>query len=143
MVFPYRKDETTKRYVGVEFEVLPVEIANHLLANREVLSGRSNDKGSAWFWYGRSQAIQETDNRKLVVTPVVHPQEPLKTYIVPEGVLVYSGMFITEIPGGLSLEEIKEITESEDFGRYVRLMGKNMGGDYKNLATPLVKQYRF
>ncbi len=143
MVFPYRKDESTKRYIGVEFEVLPVEIANHLLANREILSGRSNDKGSAWFWYGRSQAIQETDSRKLVVTPVVHPQEPLKTYIVPEGVLVYSGMFITEIPGGLSLEEIKEITESEDFGRYVRLMGKNMGGDYKNLATPLVKQYRF
>lgn len=143
MVFPYRKDELTKRYVGVEFEVLPVEIANHLLANREILSGRSNDKGSAWFWYGRSQAIQETDNRKLVVTPVVHPQEPLKTYIVPEGVLVYSGMFITEIPGGLSLEEIKEITESEDFGRYVRLMGKNMGGDYKNLATPLIKQYKF
>lgn len=138
ILFPYRYDKTLNKFVGLEFDELSPEVKEHFEKNKQALEKRSIDKGSSWFWFGRSQAIQETNKRKLVFSPLVAPNSNVKAYIVPAGTVVYSGLFITEIEGGLPLETVKAIVESNEFGKYARLVGKNMSGGYKSINTKQV-----
>jgi hypothetical protein len=57
-----------------------------------------------------------------------------------DNTLVYSGMFIT-----MKREEDAEIVRktlmSNEFCRYVKLIGKNMAGGYKSFNTAAVKNF--
>lgn len=145
MFFPYV--ELNGKFIGItekKFETDSPELYHYFNKLKTSLASRSLDKNSLWFWYGRSQAIQETSKRKLVITPVVNPQtEKLDTFIVPENILVYSGLFITETIQNFPLEEIQKIIESTNFMKYCSLLGKDMSGGYKNINAPLIKNYKY
>ena len=59
---------------------------------------------------------------------------------VDDDTLVYSGMFIT-----MKMEKDAEIVRkallSDEFCRYVKLVGKNMAGGYKSFNTAAVKNF--
>lgn len=149
MIFPYRKNNRNNKFEGITEEQLKgyPEACEILSMNRLQLENRSLEKDSLWFWY-RSQSIQETDKRKIVFSPVISPsQTTIKTYVLPANTLVYSGLFITEndtdlFSNNLSIPEIQEIIESEDFLKYCRIVGKDMSGGYKSVSSSMVKRYR-
>lgn len=151
MIFPYHKNPLNNRFEGITEELLAKhsEIFDFLTKNKEKLEKRSLEKGSLWFWY-RNQSVQETDKRKLVFNHIVGPQqEKVSAYIIPANTLVYGGFFVTEqetndlFSSAMSLEEVQKIIESPDFIRYVRIVGKDMNGGYKEFSTVHMKKFRF
>ncbi len=145
IIFPYEKNDQGK-YVGVTEKKLAEEnseLHQHLLYHKKKLTERSIDKNTEWFWYGRTQAIQETEKEKLVFSHIISPgQSCIKAFILPANTLVYSGLFITEVAGGKSLKALKKIIESEEFTHYCRMVGKDMSGGYKSFGTPAVKKFK-
>lgn len=148
IIFPYTMRNGKFKGISEEELALSPVVFNYLLKNKDKLSNRSLDKGSSWFWYGRSQSIQETNKKKIVFSPVISPvQGTIKTYVLPANTLVYSGLFITEndsdlFSNNLSIPEIQEVIESEDFLKYCRIVGKDMSGGYKSVSSSMVKRYK-
>jgi len=148
IIFPYVKSGT--KFKGITEESLTESPIVHdiLVKNKEKLSARSLDKGSSWFWYGRSQSIQETDKEKIVFSPIIGPnQEIIKTYVIPANTLVYSGLFITVNDTSLfeepfTIQEIRNIVESETFIKYCRIVGKDLSGGYKSVSSNMIKKYK-
>lgn len=146
IIFPYKK--VSDRFVGIDENELSMseDVYQYLLNNKDSLSSRSLDKGSNWFWYGRSQSIQEMGKAKLVFNPVIrHDQERIDAYIIPEGVIVYSGLMITvdeALDNEFSLLDFKNIVESEEFLKYCRIVGKDFSNNYKVVYSGMVKKFK-
>lgn len=142
ILFPYITDGDKVRGLS-ENELSQHEKAHkYLLTHKEDLETRDSDKSALWFHYGRSQGIGNMLKEKLVFSHVVHPdQTHIRAFILPMETVVYSGLFVTAIADGLSLEQIKEVIESEDFCRYVKLTGKDMSGGYKTFGAKNVKLF--
>lgn len=148
IIFPYQKID--KKFVGlseVELSKYP-EAQEFLLKNKEFLINRSLEKDSLWFWY-RSQSLQETDKEKLVFSHIIGPNQTIiKTYKVPANTIVYGGFFITENNASdlfsevSSLNDIQKIVESEDFINYLKIVGKDKNGGYKEFSTSNMKKFR-
>ena len=144
IVFPYRRHNDRIEVID-EFMLSNIYFGAHafFLANEEELLARDRDKGSLWYAYGRSQGLQAIDQPKLTVSHVVAPsQTKLQAHILAADVVVYSGLFLTELAGGLTLEEIKAVLESDDFCRWVKIHGKDMGGGYKSFTAKTLKAYQ-
>lgn len=142
IIFPYRKVEGS--FKGISEQELSESpwVYAHLLNNKELLSKRSLEKGSDWFWYGRSQSLQETDKEKIVFSHVISPtQTKIQAYLIPANTLVYSGLFITAKDNS-SLSTIRKIIESADFLQYCRIVGKDLGGSYKTVSSAMVKKFK-
>ena len=138
ILFPYEK-------IGSRWVVIPEGKMvkdfpltwEYLLQNREELEKRDMDKGTLWYEYGRSQAIQSVHKNKIIVDILVNGKINLE--IVDKGTMVYSGIFITA--GKKTLLRIKGELEKQDFLKYARILGKDMQGDYKSINTAIIKQY--
>jgi adenine-specific DNA-methyltransferase len=145
IIFPYHMDAVTSICTPMNEEWIkenfPVGYA-HLLSNKEELLTRDLDKNAAWHQYGRSQGLNNMYRRKLVMNHVLSSKaKTLKVHELAADVIVYSGLFITEKEGGMKLEEIKELLESEEFCKYVLLCGKNKSGGFKEISTKTIKEY--
>lgn len=142
IIFPYVADGDKVRGLSEEELIQHTKAHAYLLTHKEDLETRDSDKSALWFHYGRSQGIGNMLKEKLVFSHVVHPdQKNIKAFILPMETVVYSGLFITATAEGLSLEQIKEVIESEDFCRYVKLTGKDMSGGYKTFGAKNVKAF--
>lgn len=143
IIFPYLVRDG--KVVGMNERDVEREYPNlhaYLLEHKPLLSGRSLDRNASWFWYGRSQALQATFKEKLVFSPILGPgQNRVNAWIVPAGVVVYSGLFITAKPSSPPLTDCKTVIEHPDFCRYVRIVGKDMRGGYKNVSSKTVANY--
>lgn len=143
IIFPYVEDNGKLRG-ATELEIQEdMSIYNHLLDNKDILTARSIDNNSLWFWYGRSQALKKTGHRKLVISPLVSPtQTSVNCYQVPAGTVVYSGIFICELDSnGLSLDMVESVLKSDAFIAHCRLFGKNMRGGYHAVSAPVIKNF--
>lgn len=144
IIYPYKTMDG--KVVGLTEEELsqyPV-IHAYFLQHKDALLKRNKDKSAAWFHYGRSQGLTNLSKRKIVFSHVMRgDQRTVKAFIVPENTVVYSGLYITETLGGLPLEEIVKVVESEDFCRYLKLHGKDMSGGYKSVGNKPVKAFQF
>ena len=143
MFFPYYEDKNGKivGYKEEEIKKSAPNIYKYLIANKANLEKRSLDTNSLWFWYGRSQAIQDTNQEKLVFQPLIGPkQDKIKAHIVPAGILVYSGLFIIENGGG-SLPLARKQIEDKDFTSYIKIVGQDKSGGYKMMSSKNVKNF--
>lgn len=143
ILFPYKEvDGVTVALTEEELQCYPVAY-QYFLDNKEELLKRDIDSGAQWFQFGRSQGLQGTNKRKLVFSHVISStQKTLQVFELPSETVVYSGMFIME-NNALSLTEIKNILESEDFCTYAKISGKDMSGGFKTLSTKMLKEYRY
>jgi adenine-specific DNA-methyltransferase len=145
IIFPY-KENTEKKIIGLTEEYIQSKLPNlfkYFTEKKLLLLDRSLDVNSLWFWYGRTQALQATYKKKLVFSPIIGPeQSSVKTFIVPAGTLVYSGLFVTEKENSSnSLEDVKKILESEEFCQYIKIHGKDMSGGYKSAGSKTIKEF--
>jgi adenine-specific DNA-methyltransferase len=144
IIFPYEFDEENQKYALIEEERLKNEFPKtyrFLYANKTRLEIRDLEKGAIWYQYGRSQGIQNSRKCKFVLKHIV-AQDDKNCHVIraDDNTLVYSGMFIT-----MKREEDAEIVRktlmSNEFCRYVKLIGKNMAGGYKSFNTAAVKNF--
>jgi adenine-specific DNA-methyltransferase len=139
--FPYHTVDN--KIVGISEEMFKnssPNLYNHLLKNKQTLLERDLDTKTLWFHYSRSQAIQETFKPKLLLNPIMSEnQQTLKTFIIPSGTLIYSGLFITAEQK--VLHQIKNLLETENFTRYIKTVGKDLNSGYKTFNTKHVKQF--
>lgn len=142
IVFPYRQEDEKLRPM-LESELASYPLAHeYLLSHQEELLKRDTDKSALWFHYGRSQGLVNMLKPKLVFSHIVHPdQTVIRCFELPENIVVYSGLFITSTEDGLSLSDVKDIIESPEFCRYIKLVGKDMNGGYKSFGSKQVRSF--
>ena len=118
-----------------------VRVYKYLLENRDKLLKRSNEKDSDTYWYafGRSQAIKDTFKDKLAISSLLRTEKDLKFTEAPCGTGVYGGLYI--VSQSISFENIKNVLKTEEFAKYVMLLGKYKSGGYYTFSSRDVKKY--
>lgn len=144
IIFPYTFNTKTNKYELIDEETLKSDFPKayaYLLSNKDKLVARDIEKGAIWYQYGRSQGIQNSKDAKIVLKHVVSDEDKnCSITLAAEETLVYSGMFITVKNEDDYLRVMRALT-SDEFCRYVKLIGKNMGGGYKSFNTAAVKKF--
>lgn len=145
ILFPYRNENgVISPYSEEEMKLSFPKAYSYLLDNKDELLARKRDASADWFHYGRSQGVALLPSKRKIVFRQ-HLSDSLThmdVHILPESTLVYAGWFIMEKEdSGYSLEDIKEIMESEEFCTVMRLMGKDMSGGYKELYSKHLKAF--
>lgn len=122
IIFPYYyKEGELVRYTKEEFEEKFPEACHYLQNNyNEDLKNRKADEGAQWFEYGRSQALKNSHQDKLLLSTVITNE--VKTKMLPANNTPYSGIYIIAT-GERSLQEAQEILKSKDFLEYVNEIG--------------------
>lgn len=145
ILFPYRVEAgVISPYTEDEMKTLYPKAYAYLLDNQEELLARKREINADWFHYGRSQGIALLPMKRKIVfrQHLSDSLTKMDVHILPESTLVYGGWFIMEKEGsGYSLEDIKEIMESEEFCTVMRLMGKDKSGGYKELYSKHLKSF--
>lgn len=114
----------------------------YLEGHRERLSSRSVDRSASWFHFGRSQALGTIGVEKIALSVSVSPEASRVSWRrVPAGTAVYSGLVITEIPGGPGLDEIGRILDGEAFYDHCRREGKPISGDWVTISSPVTRRF--
>lgn len=143
VIFPYQKVEG--KYVIIEEEYLRSTFPlayEYLSSHRDELALRSMEKNSRWYQYGRSQGLNASDSPKLVFGHVIKPSSPITTYLLPAGVVVYSGFFAVPQPH-CDTAVIRKHLETSDFSMYAQTVGKDMSGGFVAITAKNLKAYRF
>lgn len=142
IIFPYKydKDNNIIKYEEKEFKRLYPNAYNYLELNKGSLENRKSDISAKWYEYGRSQALNDMKNEKLLLSIVVTKR--VKIYELDENTIPYSGIYI--IPKkDKTLKEAKEILESNDFFEYVKNIGINASGDSMRITSSDINNYMF
>ena len=144
IIFPYTFDNETNKHALIAEETLRTQYPNaynHLLQNKQKLEARDIEKGAAWYQYGRSQGIQNSRHAKIILKHIVSSEDTMCSIALADtSTLVYSGMFIVVKDESDAADVMRALT-SEEFCRYVKLVGKNMSGGYKSFNTKIVKSF--
>ena len=137
IIFPYAETPISEDRLKKEF---PKTYA-YLDSYREELAKRDMDKNADWFLFGRSQGIQNSGLKKIVLKHVIDKNKPqIKPFILDEDVVVYSGRYITAETEE-DLQKAYNIFKSEEFARYCALVGKNKSGGYVEVSTKAIKEF--
>lgn len=112
----------------------------HLKKYVKELKNRKSDKNIQWFEYGRSQALNDMNKPKLLLSIIVTGK--VKTYILSEEIIPYSGIYI--IPKrNMTLDMAKKILESDNFLDYIKSVGINASGDSYRITSKDISNYYF
>lgn len=145
ILFPYKRSgQMVLPYPEAEFSALYPKAYAYLVENKSELLARKRDSSAEWFHYGRSQGVASLPQKRKIVfrQHLSESQKTMDVHILPASTLVYGGWYIMEKEGsGYSLEDIKEIMESEEFCAVMRLTGKDMSGGYKELYSKHLKAF--
>lgn len=140
ILFPYRI-ASNGDVLSFSEEQLKLEYPyayKYLLDKKEELMLRKSDKRSQWFEYGRSQALQKLNMRKALISKVVTNYP--KVYILSRDCVPYSGIFVYET-SDKTLDQFKEMIESDEFYEYVCSVGTNMNGNSIQISTKIIEKY--
>lgn len=138
IIFPYDKN----------FKLIPISqlrkdkpLYKYLLANKEKLIKRSNEKDSDKYWYsfGRSQAISDTFKDKLAVSSLVRTKDDLKLTEALPGTGVYGGLYI--VSETIPMQKISSVLRSDEFITFISLLGKYKSGGYYTFSSKDVKTF--
>lgn len=139
IIFPYYYEKgELKRYKEKEIEDKFPNAYQYLKSHKEDLFKRKSDHSAKWYEYGRSQAITQANQKKLLLSTVITKE--VKIYELNEETVPYSGIYITTEKE--NLREAKEILESEDFLNYVKNIGINASGESIRITSKDVNNYR-
>lgn len=142
IIFPYyynssgslikiKKEKFSKMYPCVE---------SHLKEFQKELNTRKFDNNIQWFEYGRSQALNDMNQSKLLLSIIVTGK--IKTYLLSKDTIPYSGIYI--IPKqDMTLNMAKEILESNEFLNYIKSVGINASGDSYRITSKDVSNFYF
>lgn len=117
------------------------ELHSYLVAHKQELQERTNEKKDDKYWYafGRSQALNDTYKDKLAINALLRTVKDWKIIFAPKGTGVYSGLYV--ISKTIGYERIERALKCEEFISYITLLGKYKNGGYYTFSTKEVKAY--
>ena len=140
IIFPYKK--INNRFTVIpenELKVKHPKTYDYLLENKEELLKRDIDNGASWYEFGRSQGIQTSLNKKIVISTLM--KNVVNYYEIDEDIFVYSGIFIFQKDEKSDWEIVKNILNSKEFTKYIKITGKDFSGGYKSISSKQIKNY--
>lgn len=116
-------------------------VYRYLISKKDELLRRSSEKESEEYWYsfGRSQALLDTYRNKVAISALLRDERDLKFVEAPIGTGVYSGLYI--VSDNIPMNDIIAAMKSDEFVRYIRLLGKYKSGGYYTYSSKDVKAY--
>lgn len=142
IIFPYTYNENNEliRFEEGIFEEKYKGACEYLKKNIEALDKRCSDKNAKWFEYGRSQALKNSNQEKILLSTVITNE--VKTRILKADNIPYSGIYITQL-GNKSLEDAEKILHSRDFFEYIKEKGINASGKSLRITAKDINEYIF
>lgn len=141
IIFPYKfNKDYIEKFKEEEFREKYPNAYKYLKENREELSKRNADKNAQWFEYGRSQAIHNMNQKKVLISTVVTNE--VKAYMLGVEEIPYSGIYIIKT-GNYDLNVAKNILESESFFNYVQQIGTPASGNSLRITADDINNFRF
>lgn len=142
IVFPYSYiDKRLVRYSVKEFENKFPFASVYLKRNEKKLRERKSDKSTSWFEYGRTQALADLDNEKLLISTVITKQ--VYVYKLNRECIPYAGLYIVPKTREMSLSKAKEILESGAFMDYVKDVGIHISGNSLRITSKDIMNFYF
>ena len=144
IIFPYAYDENRLvRFADGEFERLYPEAAAYLNEFRDELDKRQSNNGAKWYEYGRSQALNDLNNTKLLLSTVV--TNDVDVCELEQECIPYAGMYIVPKADNKTykLEDAKEILESDEFMKYVQDVGIHISGTSLRITSKDIEEFKF
>lgn len=141
IIFPYQVvNGQRKDYTPQEFKTKFPGATAYLQQFISELNNRKADKNAEWFQYGRSQAITRVWGEKLIIPMVI--TQKVHTYRAGIDAIPYAGYFIKcKENSKLSLQDAKEILESQEFYEYVEICGTPTTPTSYRISVDDIKDY--
>lgn len=139
IIFPYEYvDGKLKRFeIEDMFNRYPYAL-KYLEKFKEKLNLRDSDANSKWFEYGRSQALDNLNQEKLLMSFIV--TNKVNVYELGVNDIPYSGIYIVP-KADLNLSVAKEILESDEFLKYVNDIGIYVSGSSLRITANDIKKF--
>jgi adenine-specific DNA-methyltransferase len=136
ILFPYKENKLIDEE---ELKKIYPFAYNYLLSNKEELLKRDL-RGAKWYAFGRSQGLRNMHNKKIAISPIF--KDRVNFHFLDEDVYVYSGIFITK-KSSIELDILRDIFESEEFKKFVKIKGKDLSNGYKSITPKIIKEFSF
>lgn len=139
IIFPYEyRENKISRFKMEDMANMYPGVLKHLEKFKEKLNARASDSISKWFEYGRSQALENLNQKKLLMSFIV--TNKVNIYELDEHTIPYSGIYI--IPkSNVELSLAKEILESKEFLGYVKDIGIYISGSSLRITANDIKNF--
>lgn len=140
IIFPYYfENGKLRRYTEEEIKSRFPFAYEYLELYKKQLLKRKSDINAKWYEYGRSQAISQSNKKKLLLSTVITKE--VKIYELSSDTIPYSGIYITSDENNLN--RAKEILESKEFLQYVKDIGINASGESIRITSKDINNYMF
>ncbi|MGG7162968.1 Eco57I restriction-modification methylase domain-containing protein [Clostridium ihumii] len=140
IIFPYKLEKKSiKKLNEKELEINYPNIYKYLLDNKKELDNRKADRSAQWFEYGRSQAIQNMNKRKLLISTVITNE--VNVYELERQDVPYSGIYIIS-NGNYNLKIAKSILESREFFEYALKIGTPASGKSVRITANDINKFK-
>lgn len=141
IIFPYYYEKDNLMYYTSEkFERLFPCGVQYLKQFEEKLAERDSDNGIEWFEYGRSQALKNLNQAKLLISTLI--TKKVNVYLLDASTIPTSGLYITTISNyGLNVAE--KILNSDAFFNYVQSIGVISNGSSYRISPKDINNYIF
>lgn len=141
IIFPYMlRNNSVLKFQEEDFKKKYPNTYQYLIQNREELDKRQADESAQWFEYGRSQAIQNMNKEKLLLSTVV--TNKVNVYSIGSKGIPYSGIYIIA-QANYDLEVARKILESQEFFKYVIKIGTPASGKSVRITADDINKFEF
>lgn len=141
IIFPYMvRNHRVVNYSDDNFKKKYPHAYEYLKENKEELGKRDADKSAKWFEFGRSQALENMNKPKLLVSTIV--TNVVNVYDVSSRAVPYAGIYIIS-DNGYDLENAKRILESDSFLQYIKGIGTPASGKSLRITASDINNFKF
>lgn len=143
IIFPYGYNKKHKliRYSEHDFKIKFPGAYRYLKQYKDILKKRKSDKSVLWFEYGRSQALQNLDCEKALISTVISSE--VCVYKLNQSSVPYAGMYFIPISNKLSIDDGIAILKEKSFLKYVRNVGIPINGISIRITSKDIEEYLF
>ncbi len=142
IIFPYFYDDQGKLQHFSEEEMYASfpKAMMFLETYKEKLQKRDADITAKWFEYGRSQALQNINQKMLLISSVI--SDCTEPYMLGVDEVPYSGLYIVPI-SNMSLDSLVSVLKSTKFKEYIKSTGVCVSGTSKRVSPKDIENYIF
>ena len=142
IIFPYFYDEQGKlqHYSEKEMYASFPNAMRFLETHKENLKKRDADSTAKWFEYGRSQALQNINQKLILISSVI--SDCTEPYMLDIDEVPYSGLYMMPI-SNMSLDSLISILKSTKFKEYIKSTGVCVSGTSKRISPKDIENYIF
>lgn len=115
-------------------------IMSYLEEFKEDLLNRKCDNNIVdWFYYGRSQGLKDTHRKRIAINTIIKDIDTIKINDIPEGCVIYSGLYIYS--DTIDISKIESLLKTNDFVEYVKSLKKYKNGGYYTFNSKDLENY--